>query len=229
MRLLLHIGHGKTGSSYLQSWLATNTDSLALQSGLLYPTKSSDNFFLEGRASQGRFSMGNGHVLQALLDSSRRPRRWRRKLLGKEGLSRRQLNGLVFSFEGWAKQLDQLLPPLLPVADCWDVERIELLLMVRDPLEHACSVYSQMVKRHGYTADLEQWLSDYGFMARLLKSLELIEKYKERIKLTIVHYGRRKQSLLQELQSWLELDPDFVGASTIFAGQPFTMMTCPNA
>ena len=170
MRLLLHIGHGKTGSSYLQSWLATNTNSLALQSGLLYPTKSSDNFFLEDRASQGRFSMGNGHVLQALLDSSIRPRRWRRKLLDKERVSRRQLNGLVFSFEGWAKQLDQLLPPLLPVADRWGVKRIELLLMVRDPLEHACSVYSQMVKRHGYTADFEQWLFDYGFMARLLKS-----------------------------------------------------------
>lgn len=207
MRLLLHIGHGKTGSSYLQSWLAINTNSLALQSGLLYPTKFSDNFSLGGRASQGRFSMGNGHVLQALLDSSCRPRRWRRKLLDKEGLSRSQLNGLVFSFEGWAKQLDQLLPPLLPVADRWDVERIELLLMVRDPLEHACSVYSQMVKRHGYTADLEQWLVDYGFMARLLKSLESIEECQERIKLTIVHYGRRKHVLLQELQSWLELDP----------------------
>jgi len=207
MRLLLHIGHGKSGSSYLQSWLAVNTSSLALQSGLLYPTQSPDDSFRDDRALEGRFSMGNGHVLQALLESPSKPRRWRHNLLDKEGFSRRQLNGLVFSFEGWAKQLDQLLPPLLRVADRWGVRRVELLMMIRDPLDHACSVYSQMVKRHGYTAGLEQWLDDYGFTARLLNSLELIESYHARIKLTVVHYGRKKKSLLQELQSWLELDP----------------------
>jgi len=207
MRLLLHIGHGKSGSSYLQTWLAANTHLLAHRRGLLYPMQSPDDSFRDDRALEGRFSMGNGHVLQALLDSPRRPRRWRRHLLDNEGLSRSQLNGLVFSFEGWAKQLDQLLPPLLQVADRWGVRRIELLMMIRDPLDHACSVYSQMVKRHGYTAGLEQWLVDYRFTARLLKSLELIESYQARIKLTVVHYGRRKHALLEELQSWLELEP----------------------
>ena len=206
MRLFLHIGHGKTGSSYLQSWLAANTHALAQQSGLLYPVQSPDTSFRDDRALQGRFSMGNGHVLQALLESPQRPRRWRRHLLNQAGLSRHQLNGLVFSFEGWAKQLDQLLPPLFRVADRWGVRRIELLVMVRDPLDHACSLYGQMVKRHGYTAGLEQWLGDYGFTARLLQSLELIESYRDRIKLTAVHYGRKKKSLLQELQEWLELD-----------------------
>ena len=205
MRLLLHIGHGKTGSSYLQSWLAANTRELAQQSGLLYPMQSPDSAFRDDRASQGRFSMGNGHVLQALLESPERPRRWRRKLLNQEGLSRRQLKGLVFSFEGWAKQLDQLLPPLLPVADCWDVERIELLLMVRDPLEHAFSVYSQMVKRHGFSGSLQEWLEIYDFPKVLLHFLEVFQSQPDRISLRVDHYGHQRNNLENCLLDWLAL------------------------
>ena len=207
MRLHLHIGHGKTGSSYLQSWLACNAALMAQQTGVLYPLQSSRLEPWGERAKQGRFSMGNGCVLQEFLKQPERPRRWLRRLRQQAGVSRQQLQGVMFSFEGWTKQLDSLIDPLLPVADRWGVERVEVLLMVRDPLDHACSLYNQMVKRHGYSGTLDEWLSDYSFSARLLRALELIEKHADRLRLTVVHYGRQRSQVLQCLHSWLGFDP----------------------
>ena len=68
MRLHLHVGHGKTGSSFLQSWLAQNRSELLRVGGVHYPVADSDQ-----RARSGRFSMGNGVLLDQALQFSDQP------------------------------------------------------------------------------------------------------------------------------------------------------------
>ena len=209
MRLFLHIGHGKTGSSFLQSWLAANADLITSRTSLIYPLSAPGEAITDPRALQGRFSQGNGALLDSLLkqkDRPRRLRRWVRSLAQERSLNRSDLNGLVFSFEGWAKQFDAMVDALIALADVWEVECVEVLLVVRDPLEHACSVYSQVVKRHGYAGSLDQWLQAYAFPNRLLGALEAMASAGPRFRLTAIHYGRQRQYLVRECQSWLGLD-----------------------
>jgi len=67
MRLFLHIGHGKTGSSFLQSWLAANADLITSRTSLIYPLSAPGEAITDPRALQGRFSQGNGALLDFLL------------------------------------------------------------------------------------------------------------------------------------------------------------------
>ena len=61
MRLILHVGHGKTGSSWLQSWLAINRSILASKFYVRYIINSSDP------SLKGYFSMGNSHIIEPYL------------------------------------------------------------------------------------------------------------------------------------------------------------------
>ena len=56
-KLILHIGHRKTGSSAIQSWLAVNGASLG-GAGFAYPEHAS---FSE--AQKGRVTQGNGRLI----------------------------------------------------------------------------------------------------------------------------------------------------------------------
>ena len=68
MRLYLHVGHGKTGSSFLQSWLVQNRSELWRVGCVHYPVADSDQ-----RARSGGFSMGNGALLDQALKVSDQP------------------------------------------------------------------------------------------------------------------------------------------------------------
>ena len=198
MRLLLHIGHGKTGSSFLQSWLACNADRLQSRCGLLMPGDTA-------AARAGHFSMGNGDRMESLLQQSAAEQsRWLQQRC-EHALA---VNGLLFSREGWARRFPDLVDPMLRLADAWGVERIELLLFVRDPLDHACSVYSQVVKRHGYAGSIDAWLEVYDFTARLLACLRCVAAHADRLQLRVEHYGQQRQRLIPVVGDWLQLDAE---------------------
>ncbi len=209
MRLLLHVGHGKTGSSFLQSWLALNAPVMWQTKRLLYPEKCPLSGVADQRARQGLFSMGNGFVLEAGLkrcSTSAQRQRWLKKLIHPSINESQMFSGLVFSSEPWVRRLPHQIDGLLAIADAWGVETIELWLLVRDPLDHACSVYAQMVKRHGFTGALNDWLEVYDFPRILLQFLELVEGCDGRFVLRTDHYGRRRKEILALMQRWLDLD-----------------------
>ena len=207
MQLHLHVGHGKTGSSFLQSWWALNRPGLWQVARLLYPVGEADQ-----RARAGAFSMGNGLLLDQALQVSDQPRElgrlWADLLQQAPELGGEVPMGVLFSAERWARHLPAQLEALLRVADAGGVEQIQIWLLVRDPLDHAVSVYGQMVKRHGFTGSLDEWLLIYDFPQVLLRCLDAFQSRPDRIQLQMDHYGRQRRNLHQRMLDWLVLPTD---------------------
>lgn len=204
MQLHLHVGHGKTGSSFLQSWWALNRPGLWQAAQLLYPAGEADQ-----RAQAGAFSMGNGQLLDQVLPASTRPRelrQWWTELLQQQPEPREGgPQAVLFSAERWARHLPSQPEALLRVADAGGIGKIRIWLLVRDPLDHAASVYGQMVKRHGFTGSLDDWLAIYDFPRVLLTCLDTFQGQPDRFSLEVDHYGRQRHRLLERMQAWLQL------------------------
>lgn len=168
---------------------------------------------VDNRAEQGLFSMGNGYVLAPILDPScgeRRTRRWYRRLLRQHKIGNDSLQGLVFSCEPWVRKLPQHFNLLLQRCAFLGVDRLRLLLVIRDPLEHAVSVYGQMIKRHGYIGTLEDWLEIYDFPSSLLTFLQQVTQFSDQISLKVNHYSQCRRNLVDPLRIWLNFSQDSV-------------------
>lgn len=208
LRLQLHVGHGKTGSSFLQSWLAANASVLLAQHQLLYPQVCPFTRARDRRAEQSQFSLGNGFVLNPVLEAGvswRRQQRWWRRLCRQQGVQPEQLSSLMFSHEPWARQLPSQWPQLLQLAELMEAQAVDCWLLVRDPLDHALSVYGQMVKRHGFSGSVEDWLGIYDFPEVLMRFLDEVEASRQNVCLRVDHYGSQRQELLACLKQWLVL------------------------
>ena len=210
-RLHLHVGHGKTGSSYLQSWLAANATVLLNQHQLLYQQVCPLTRARDRRAEQSKFSMGNGFVLNPVLETGvswRRQQRWWRRLCQQHSMQPQHMSSLVFSHEPWARKLPSQWPQLMQLVALMEVQAVDCWLLVRDPFEHALSVYGQMVKRHGFSGSVEDWLGIYDFPDVLMRFLDAVETSSHAVCLRVDHYGSRRQELLQCLKQWLVLPAD---------------------
>lgn len=128
--LILHVGHGKTGSSYLQSVLAENR--LVLEKyGYCYPEHRSFKDALAGKPSAGNglLVLQNDFVLdQSTLVSSER--------LFFELAKEAALESLISKLDG----------------------KLTVVLYTRNVFEMLTSVWGQWVKKIGYTSDLNSHL-----------------------------------------------------------------------
>ncbi|EQB33165.1 hypothetical protein [Sphingobium ummariense] len=188
--LFLHAGHGKTGSSFLQSSLALSADTL-LQHNLCYPDLIGN--FAAARA--GRITSGNIHILKKTLPT------WlddARALAPAHG-------SLVFSNEhlfGAIRERD-FFETLDDVRSRGFTPRI--LLFVRNPLDHAVSYYQQRIKRSGSTADFGTFLESYDVPAEMLEAIDLLQEYE--IEHRLFNYSNHRADLLAIANAWLGL-PD---------------------
>jgi len=129
-KLILHIGHGKTGTSYIQSVLASNTDYLKTN-GIRYPEHASFD-----SAKEGKVSSGNGSLF---LDG-----------IALEGTT-------LFSFEKFFHALasdEQVEELVLPHA-----ADVQILLYTRNVFEMISSAWGQDIKRGGGTLDIDAYMS----------------------------------------------------------------------
>lgn len=128
--VILHVGHGKTGSSYLQSLLALNVSFLN-QKGIAYPFHRS----FEGAAS-GFISSGNG------------------KILSVENIEAHDYPKVLFSGEQlFSTLLNSDLLSILAYG-----HKLRVILYTRDVVEHALSRWAQGVKRGGLKSDVDSYL-----------------------------------------------------------------------
>lgn len=182
--LYLHIGHPKTGSSFLQSSFANSVDILAAH-GIDYPGEPN------AAAAGWKISSGNG---QSLLTT------------GPEGFEITR-DKVLFSAErlfivfaedpGW-------VPRLRAFCDFHDISSIQVLMFLRDPIPHAESSHQQMIKRGGWTDPVETTFETYIQPELVRKALK--RNYRDLpIEWHVFNYDRCKSDLLPTTETFLGL------------------------
>lgn len=179
-KLILHIGHRKTGSSAIQSWLAANS-SRVIEAGFSYPDDGSLR-----EASKGRVTSGNGRLLFAeefeLASDT---------LLSNEGLFKTLSQG-----DALAAVISRHAPDL------------HVVLYTRNVFEYLVSSWGQKVKAVGLTDDLNSYLLGYedDHYRTLLFWIDAAANHG--FKLSIRNYSVRKSNIIRDFLSTC-FGPDF--------------------
>lgn len=185
-KIILHVGHGKTGSSYLQSCFALNRDKL-LDLDIEYPVHRSFE-----RASLGHISTGNAaNFPNALLDLTTSSEN---VLFSNEAL-----------FHKLLKENKEHFCDLLSS----DEYSFEVVLYSRNLFEHSFSRWGQMVKRVKFTDDVNCYLrkKPLGPHPKILEWIKLSDRYNFR--LIIRNYSNAKENLADQFFSDLTGSKDF--------------------
>ncbi|QYK40373.1 MAG: hypothetical protein KF887_13190 [Paracoccaceae bacterium] len=183
----LHVGHGKTGSSFIQSSLALSQEALDA-SGVAYPIDPRHE--AAGRAghiSSGNVKAGPGGMAEVV--------RWGEQtghpavLLSSEAL----FLTLSGELEGDVAALRAAFPDA----------RLRVLIYIRDPLDHAASTYQQQIKRGGYTGSFADSLARYKFPMRVARFVPAMQAHGAEV--TVRNYSRHSKALLTTFEDWLGL------------------------
>ena len=174
-KLILHIGHGKTGSSYIQSFLANNILKLK-ENGINYP-KPRD--FI--KAKKGFITSGNGH-----------------RFLNKEG----KINYVNFKDKTTLFSEETLFDKLISNEEFVNIInskflKVKVILFTRNLFEHEFSVWGQLIKRNKYIYHLD----DYFTQNHKSKTYELVKKWiilseKSNFELKLLNYSNHKNDLI---------------------------------
>lgn len=169
MSVYIHIGHGKTGSSAIQSFLANHQD-LLLQQGMLYP----DAPMLEN-ARKGEVSSGNGALLlEPEVDLS-------------------QCENYLFSSEVLFYHFDneQALEQLFTKLG----EKPTIMFYTRDLFDHYFSTWGQFIKRGGGNKTIDEFVDVYqNFYQKVIDYINLSQTLDFR--LIINNYSRHENNII---------------------------------
>ena len=200
--LYLHVGHGKTGSSWLQSLFAINAEALQ-QIGIKYPTEHvNDN----DNAIQGKTTSGNAYGW------ARDPFILDEKLtrLGSDTPDSVLLSSewLFDEIIGWSNaDPDNSYPMRLDeVVRKHGFEDISVLLFIRNPISHASSLWQQVVKRHGETRQFADFLKVLKpFPPRVALFLDILEQV-TCAQVFVRNYSLVGSDLVSTTSDWLGID-----------------------
>ena len=179
-KLFLHIGHGKTGTSAIQSSLAIASERLAAL-GIEYPIDTK----LRDRASQLEITSGNWKaksetsLTDQLLEITRRNKKNSTIILSSESLF-------------W------LIPDLLSRRTDWgDFIDLHIIMAVREVEEMLSSEYQQLVKRHGNSMLLGQFIRTRNFVsshhAKAAEIIDLMSQHKTSN--PIINYSKHRKDI----------------------------------
>ena len=180
--IILHIGHSKTGSSFIQSSLALSQGTLRT-AGIEYPEHLEKSSFV--RAKRGGISSGNlddfNGFVGAVIEAAQRYPHARR---------------LAFSSETLFPAIVKDVRSLAMLQDSFDVT---VVLFTREFLGHALSILNQGVKRHAFDIGPQKFLAHYAMPLQVLQALEAIEQAGCRVK--ILNYSRHADHLLESFSA----------------------------
>lgn len=178
--IFFHIGHGKTGSSALQSCLAKHHERLKSY-GYLYPYHP--NF---RRATQGFVSSGN-------INPNKDPDWFNNQVVPLVHESS-EYHAFIYSAEALFSCLPPLFQQYRQLPSDW---KIKVLLAVRNPVEMMASHHQQAVKRGGYSGSLKQFMQNYRFKVRALHhAAKILHKFEQKgIEYSVVNYSRIRMGI----------------------------------
>jgi hypothetical protein len=185
--LYVHVGHGKTGTSFIQSTLAKSQAPLE-KHGIVYPL----NERMKAEAERG-ISSGNGAVLlsePSLLNSVRVNKGNSILVSGEALFNRLQSRDVVKLTES--------------IVERYQLNGLRCLLFIRNPVEHAASFYQQLVKREGYSASVESFFKTYKTPQAVNRFIKSFSRFSNRT-LTIKNYSNVRKHLAEEVAQWLDL------------------------
>jgi hypothetical protein len=187
--LFIHVGHGKTGSSWLQAAFRINRALLAAN-GLRYPALPDEP------AEPGAITMGNAKGLCAsaeMLDQ---------RLAGTTDSG---VSGVVFSSETLFNELREGpidAKTLVKSAAHHGFSRVSVLMLLRDPIGQAISHHGQRIKRGGICHSVEETMATFDVPIRALALIQRLEA-EPAIDLRLRNYSRCRDRLLDEVTDWL--------------------------
>lgn len=182
--LYLHVGHGKTGSSYIQSILSTHRQRILGKLGINYPVVESD------RSSEGKISSGNGAIFL------RDPGNPEHVDCGSGDGSVLYSSEFLFAVQkNWLNR--QVIDQLLTKFDC-----INVLIFIRNPDEMLSSAYQQSVKRGGYTDTIEKYSETFNFFRDVEIFLKKLDQLPG-IHPTVYNYSFGRSRVASLLSKWL--------------------------
>lgn len=154
-KIILHIGHGKTGSSAIQSALARNHE-LLKTAGILYPEGKASDPARRGEVTSGNIDIENWFEGQVIPTA-------------------RAADGygtILFSNENLFHAFDAFLDRH---RDYESEFAFEIILFVREPFEKLNSAFQQAVKRRGFAGDIGEFAAadtDADRAAGILRTLD---------------------------------------------------------
>lgn len=187
MKVYLHVGHGKTGSSFIQNVLAHNTSTL-LGHGFYYPETHRVQAARFGNITSGNY-FANEIIKNFDQITAEAP----------TGAN------LLFSSEHLFKDIPEK-SNLLEFLHQKGVET-HALLFIRDPVAALPSHYSQAVKRDGFSGTIDDYIKDIDdnmtHAARLPLFVDACEK--SGVDLKVRNYERHKADVIATFEDFLEI------------------------
>lgn len=202
MKLFLHVGTEKTGSSFLQKLCGVNRAYLR-ENDFFFPGAGRD----ERRLQRGTISPGNARELAELIAKDNwasvsqwleaRVRAGRSKGCDRVLLSHELLfgalsrDGFVGCFEKAAKQAG--------------VKSLHALLMIRDPVDQAVSLFKHRAK-NGTVVQIDQWIkTGYALPGEIKRFLDQVEG--SAVQLQLRKYVKDTESILKIFfDDWLGVE-----------------------
>lgn len=171
-RIILHVGHGKTGTSALQTSFALSVDALT-QAGIHYP-----NHRDLANAAEGKITSGN-IVAKSLFKTAA------------DAITKTD-GAVLFSNEMLFHDIvtdEKLLVKLMGLG-----APVTVILYIRNPMQHAISLYGQMVKRSGYTGTLGEFLPEYRFLGAVIRFIKNANA--AGVELRVLNYSNHQDDIL---------------------------------
>jgi hypothetical protein len=187
-RIILHLGHEKTGTSATQHLLAKNAAVLR-RHGILYPHHPDNELAERGAVTSGNVSLTQQEWFEAQIMERVR--------------KETEYGCFVFSNELMLQKQDELLPQVIRLKSDF---RFQLILAVRDPVEVLSSTYAQEVKRKGCFSSVEEYEPLENRISRCAEAIRVCER--NGIEIAILNYSALRRDISREI--FHLIDPDVV-------------------